>query len=435
MALPSLKSLFSQVSNLFQPESTDKSVSLQKTAKTSWWQSFFQGSSKLNAKQANQLWSGVASNVTGKTPAQAAQERDNAAKVPKKYEVTDHYAVSVVVKKGETAARHQWRGLYAAAQKAGLPEAEAKSYATKNVSGNLVDQQTKTRINDAGLAQMQGLTDTLHLSQYQIYALRQAQAEFLTNGGKLGGERSATGNVSKNLPPEAKGRIDGVGTISQYGQPAPDKLTKSVTLPNDGKEVTADRVLRRYITEKYGQGNLWTDNLENIWQAAKQNGVSIANLKAEAHGATQTVKFDITPADLWKLQNAVQNEQTIHNAELEKYQESKSKTVSESFLRGFFKGAREDLWANANAVYEVGKFAVKTQVDPLGAAQDVGQTIWKVGEAVAQDAAIHGASDRCGKCGGAEDRADVADRDKRVCRRTDQARLRGLGKLGRRGVI
>ena len=78
MALPSLKNLFSQVSNLFQPEQTAKTGS---SDKTSWWQSFLQGSTpNLNAGQTNQLWSGVSANIKGKPPADELDEKDKKAK-------------------------------------------------------------------------------------------------------------------------------------------------------------------------------------------------------------------------------------------------------------------------------------------------------------------------------------------------------------------
>jgi hypothetical protein len=135
---------------------------------------------------------------------------------------------------------------------------------------------------------------------------------------------------------------------SIFGTPSTlaDLRHVSVEVPNNGREVTPDRALLNYIQQRYGGGNLWGDNFNDILSLAKLRGVKAENLSVQSTDGRQIAEFDLSVENLLKLQHTYLGVQEKANADEELFKAVAEQNELNRFLRGAFNGAWGTLKSN-----------------------------------------------------------------------------------------
>jgi hypothetical protein len=154
---------------------------------------------------------------------------------------------------------------------------------------------------------------------------------------------------------------------STFGTPSRlrDLRHVSVQIPDDGKEVTPDRALLNYIQQRYGGGNLWGPDIQDILALAKLRGVSAENLQVQAGaGGVRTAEFDISVENLLKLHHTYLGVQEKVNADIAIFEKVREENELNRFLRGVFNGAWGSLVANWNTI-----------TDPIGTLNNIREAV------------------------------------------------------------
>jgi Bacterial CdiA-CT RNAse A domain len=154
---------------------------------------------------------------------------------------------------------------------------------------------------------------------------------------------------------------------STFGTPSSlrDLKRVSVQIPDDGKEVTADRALLNYIQQRYGGGNLWGPDIRDIFELAKQRGVRAENLQVQAGaGGGRTAQFDISVENLLKLHHTYLGVQEKVNADIAIFDKVKEANELNRFVRGVFNGA----WGSLKASWD-------TITDPIGTLNNIREAV------------------------------------------------------------
>ena len=125
-----------------------------------------------------------------------------------------------------------------------------------------------------------------------------------------------------------------------------------------------------YIEKHYGfeKTEMWGSDAAAIRDAAKAAGVKFEKIEVRGQTPANQIAFvEISRADAQKVANLAYKQR----AELTKTQaivkDAIDKTVAESFMRGFFKGAYNDLKGNAATVGQIGAAIA----DPIGTGKKV----------------------------------------------------------------
>ncbi len=320
---------------------------------------------------------------------------------------------SVIVRRGDTPLELERRALTNAARRAGLPPSERASFANANASGSLIwvntdpSPENNRSIRRADLNLRAGTT-----LEYQIPAslqadLRKRQSEYVARGGRLySGREAATPNeqvalqtgidrrlpntsapngttpnnsvTSTQLPGTNTTSINGVDPI--FGQP---QITRQrVTFANDGRRIDAERTLLQYVQERYGQnsrgGNLWGDNIREIADTARQQGVRVENMQIQPMGNQRVVDFDLRPGDAARIERIYQGVQERVNRTEAIVNDFRNNNEVASFLRGVGQGA----WSSLKGTWEMVTDPVGTLravwgmvSDPVGTYQNLKQQL------------------------------------------------------------
>lgn len=146
---------------------------------------------------------------------------------------------------------------------------------------------------------------------------------------------------------------------------APRAIKIKVTLPKTN-EPLADRALLGYAQQKYGQPNtsLWGENIINIRDLSKLQGVKPQNLKVTNMGDKSVAEFELSPSDAAKMQRnyeAVQDEFNRVSAIADNFRNNNEVA---SFLRGFGQGVWSALKSNWDMI-----------TDPIGTAKSLAEMI------------------------------------------------------------
>lgn len=165
------------------------------------------------------------------------------------------------------------------------------------------------------------------------------------------------GTVPPNLNPAG---TTALGTANQTAQ----TIKISVVLPNDGKKIDADRALLAHIQKQYGGGNLFGQDIINIRDLSKLQGVKPINLSIKPMGNQTVVQFELTRTDAAKVQRnyeAVQDETNRVEAIANNFRDNNEVA---SFLRGFGNGVWNALKSNWSII-----------TDPIGTAKALAEMI------------------------------------------------------------
>lgn len=160
---------------------------------------------------------------------------------------------------------------------------------------------------------------------------------------------------------------------SIFGTPSKLRDLKHITLdaPADGKPVDAERALRLYVQNRYGD-RLNSDSRDVLCDIAKGRGIKVENL-APQNG---TVEFDLSVENLLKLHHAYIGVQEKVNAELEIAKNTIDNLAHNRFAKGVLEGAWDALKANWKMVS-----------DPVGTIKEIVEaagTLAKTGVQLAQ---------------------------------------------------
>ena len=186
-------------------------------------------------------------------------------------------------------------------------------------------------------------------------------------------QTGANGKSAANNKPTQTTGTSGVDGITDPN--APKTMKFHVPLQNVAGSLD-DKALTSYVQDTYGKPktNLEGDNINAISNLAKLAGVKVLNAKTDQVGNRTWVKLELTVNDARKINNLYKKEQAEVNEQIDQMQKAADKTVAESFMRGFFKGAWNDLKGKGEMIYEVGKAVA----DPLGTANKIGKAIAEV---------------------------------------------------------
>ena len=226
---------------------------------------------------------------------------------------------------------------------------------------------------------MNGQVNHLELSDSDVAALRQFRAEYVNNGGRVLSKKEIDAQITvaeKQLvarPPYSTQKDAAVNNAADvdgvFAPNAAATIKDDFKLPNVSEPLN-DRALLGYIEKHYGfeKTEMWGSDAAAIRDAAKAAGVKFEKIEVRGQTPANQIAFvEISRADAQKVANLAHKQR----AELTKTQaivkDAIDKTVAESFMRGFFKGAYNDLKGNAATVGQIGA----ALADPIGTAKTI----------------------------------------------------------------
>ena len=280
---------------------------------------------------------------------------------------------------GENPQELQKRLLLEAASRAGLDGTEEqKQFVNRYLTGisfvNAADDPSKNDDTKIKSADLKGEYFNYRLSKDEIESLRELQKSYQQNGGKLHAGKTYDNSTSGRTLTAAEMRSGKHGmTAEQFERwntqeeyrkahilptafSTPSKLNDLkhvvIDVPADVKADDADGVLRSYIEQRYGGGNLWGDKKADILQLAKQSGVKLENISVSGGKA----EFNISVGSLLKLHQAYISVQENFNAAEKIAQTAQDKMALNQFLIGVGEGA----WADLKSNYKMVRHPVET---------------------------------------------------------------------------
>ncbi len=297
--------------------------------------------------------------------------------------------ISVLARAGEDPLELHRRMLREAASRAGLDGTRAQEtfvekYAKFGIDfADPKDDPSPSDGLSVNAGEIKSKQASYTLQPDQIESLKSLQKDYVAAGGKLHhgqsyqsvpdtvAARQANGNEAaqrdklKGLLRDAQILPTSLGTPSKLE----DLKHISVKLPENLEAGLSneDHALLAYLQKTYGSGNLQGDNLKEILDLGKRNGVRAENVSTAGGQA----EFDLSVENLLKLHTAYIAVQAKTNALVDLFQKTADNSVADSFMRGVFEGAWEDLKTNGAMV-----------ADPVG-------TISKLAETARQLASIN----------------------------------------------
>lgn len=212
----------------------------------------------------------------------------------------------------------------------------------------------KTEIADKDVPAMNNKRYTYVLSKPDRQELARFRDDYVAAGKKLVYAKNPIVNAQQTA---------GASAVADPNQPKNIKV--KVTLPNTS-EPLRDRALLGYAQQKYGQPrtNLWGDNIRNIRDLSKLQGVVAQNIKTAKMGDKTVAEFELTPASAAKVQKNYEAEQSEFNRAAEIADKFRNNNEAAAFLRGFGNG----VWSALKSNWEMIK-------DPIGTAKSLFQMV------------------------------------------------------------
>lgn len=196
----------------------------------------------------------------------------------------------------------------------------------------------------------------------QIAELKQLQAEYIKQGGKLhvgldystdasGGDNAEVMNQRAKAAEDAR-RLQKlfkdaqIPPTSPFGTPSKLREMKRISIdaPKDGSPVDQTRALRLYVRDRYPQ--LAADARDTLVDLAKKRGVKLENINLE----NGKINADISVENILRLHHSYLGVQEAVNNEVEIFQQTADKSVHNQCAKGIFDGAIERVKENWHSI-------------------------------------------------------------------------------------
>lgn len=240
---------------------------------------------------------------------------------PQSFPVEPKISIKTIV--GEDPRELHKRFLLEATSQAGLDGTdEQKQFVEKFLTGVRFATVKDDPSKDDGLSvkssDIKGEYIKYQLNPQEINALHGLQASYRKNGGKLhagkiydtstqgrtltateqrGGKRGITAEQYERWKMRDLYEKVQISPSSIFGTPSKLRDLKHVVLnvPEDGGQVDAERALRLYVRERYGD-RLLADSRDELVSIAKNRGIKVENL--EPKNENGKIEFDISVENL-----------------------------------------------------------------------------------------------------------------------------------------